>query len=310
LTDREFSESQFPYAHAIGAKAPPAFPANAHKGMVGKVLCLAGSPEMPGAAQLTLRAAQRGGAGLAVLAIFQTEMVDRITPVVPEAVFLDVSRTRDLYAGRLPREIGEYPCHARVAGPGLNSSGRTRELVRRLVEDDYKGPLILDADALNVLAGAPELLTMSQSKVILTPHPGEAERLLDRPVPDDREGRIEFAVELSLRSGSMCVLKGNGTVVTDGNSVYVNASGGPALATAGTGDVLAGLLGAYAAWSECLQGEGFSLFDAVVSAVYTHGLAGDLAAVEFGERGVIASDLITYLGQAQLQLARSHQTVG
>jgi NAD(P)H-hydrate epimerase len=227
--------------------------------------------------------------------------------MVPEAIFLDVSRTRDLYAGRLPREIGEYPCDARVAGPGLNSSGRTRELVRRLVEDDYKGPLILDADALNVLAGVPELLTMSQSKVILTPHPGEAERLLGDPVPDDRAGRIEFAMEIALRSGTLCVLKGPGTVVTDGNTVYVNETGGPAMATAGSGDVLAGLLGAYAAWSECLQGEGFSLFDAAVSAVHAHGLAGDLAAAEWGERAVIASDLIAYLGRAQMQMANTLQ---
>ncbi len=302
MNDREQVETPATYA---GPKSPPAFPANAHKGAVGKVLCLAGSPEMPGAAQFTLRAAQRGGAGLVTLAIFQTDMVDRITPTVPETVFLDVSRTRDLYAGRLPREIGEYRCDSRVAGPGLNSSGRTRELVRRLVEDDYKGPLILDADALNVLASVPELLTMSQSKVILTPHPGEAERLLDRPVPDDRDGRIEFALELALRSGSICVLKGNGTVVTDGATVFVNDSGGPAMSTAGTGDVLAGLLGAYTAWSECLGGEGFSLFDAVVAAVHVHGLAGDLAAAELGERAVIASDLIGYLGQAQLRLAGS-----
>ena len=310
MNDRKQVESQATYATAPGPKAPPAFPIDAHKGMVGKVLCLAGSPEMPGAAQLTVRAAQRGGAGLVALAIFQTEMVDRITPTVPEAIFLDVSRTRDLYAGRLPREIGEYRCDARVAGPGLNSSGRTRELVRRLVEDDYKGPLILDADALNVLASVPELLTMSQSKVILTPHPGEAERLLDREVPGDRDGRIEFAMELALRSGSMCVLKGNGTVVTDGSAVFVNDSGSPAMSTAGTGDVLAGLLGAYTAWSECLKSEEFTLFDAAVSAVHVHGLAGDLAAAEMGERAVIASDLIGYLGQAQMRLARSCEDAG
>ncbi len=298
------------YSRAAAPIAPPSLPVQAHKGTVGTVLCLAGSPEMPGAAQLTIRAAQRGGAGLVALAIFQTEMVDRITPTVPEAIFVDVSRTRDLYAGRLPQEIGEYPCDSRVAGPGLNSSGRTRELVRRLVEDDFKGPLILDADALNVLAGAPELLTMSQSQVILTPHPGEAERLLDREVPKDRDGRIEFALETSLRSGAMCVLKGNGTVVTDGRSVYVNETGGPAMATAGAGDVLSGLIGAYTAWSACLDGEGFSLFDAVVSAVYTHGLAGDLASADLGERSVIASDLIGYLGQAQLQLAQGVKASG
>lgn len=278
--------------------------------MAGRVLCLAGSPDMPGAAQLTVRAAQRGGAGVVTLATFQRDMLDRIAPASPETTYLDVSRTKDLYAGRLPREIATFDCDVRVAGPGLNRGGRTRELVRRLVEDDFEGPLLLDADALTVMAGAPELLTMSHSKVVLTPHPGEAEALLDRPVPLDPDGRVECALELALRSGSLCVLKGKGTVVTDGKSVYVNGSGGPAMATAGAGDVLAGLMGAYLAWSVCLKGEGFSIFDAVVSAVYVHGLAGDLAAAELGERAVISSDLIAYLGKAQLQLARSGAQTG
>ncbi|MCA9000947.1 MAG: NAD(P)H-hydrate dehydratase, partial [Planctomycetes bacterium] len=218
------------------------------------------------------------------------------------AIFLDVSRTRDLYAGRLPREIEEYPCDARVAGPGLNRSGRTRELVRRLVEDDFKGPLVLDADALNVLAGVPELLTMSQSQVILTPHPGEAERLMDCAVPSDEAGRIEFAMELAQRSGAICVLKGHSSVVTDGEQVHVNQTGGPGMATAGSGDVLAGLLGAYSAWAVRAKAQDYSLFDAAISAVHVHGLAGDLAAEQFGARGMVASDIIGQLGRAQMRL--------
>ncbi len=254
---------------------------------------------MPGAAQLVVRAAHRGGAGLVTLAVMQTELFDRVAPYTPETIYLDVSRTKDLYAGRLPREIGNYHSDVRVAGPGLNASGRTRELVRRLVEDNFTGPLVLDADALNVLAGVPELLTLSQSQVVLTPHPGEAERLLEREIPSDPDGRIDCALELAQRSGSICVLKGCGTVVTDGSQVFVNNSGGPAMATAGAGDVLSGVLGAYLAWSVKSANTAFGAFEAVCSAVHVHGLAGDFAAKELGVRGTIASDLIRFLPQAQ-----------
>ena len=150
-------------------------------------------PRCPGAAQLVVRAAQRGGAGLVTLAVMQTELFDRVAPFTPETIYLDVSRTKDLYAGRLPREIAGYHSHVRVVGPGLNASGRTRELVRRLVEDDFGGPLVLDADALNVLAGAPELLTLSESQVVLTPHPREAQKLLEREIPKEPEGRTNCA---------------------------------------------------------------------------------------------------------------------
>jgi len=257
---------------------------------------------MPGAAQLVVRAAQRAGAGLVTLAVMQTELFDRVAPYTPETIFLDCSRTKDLYVGRLPREIANYACDVRVAGPGLNASGRTRELVRRLVEDEFVGPLVLDADALNVLAGVPELLTLSQSQVVLTPHPGEAERLIEREIPKDEAGRIECALEIAGRSGALCVLKGHGTVVTDGKRVYVNPSGGPAMATAGAGDVLAGVLGAYLAWSLRCGDPEYDGFQAACAAVFAHGVAGDLAAKELGVRGTIASDLVQFLPRAQRQI--------
>ncbi len=278
---------------------PPPVPRDAHKGSMGKVLCIAGSPEMPGAAQLVLRAAQRGGAGLVALAVFQPELFDRVAPILPEAIYLDCCRSKALFAGRLPDEIENYASDVRVAGPGLNSSGRTRELVRRLVEAPYEGPLVLDADALNVLAGVPEVLTMSQSQVVLTPHPGEAERLLDRPIPSDEAGRIDCALELAQRSNAVCVLKGPHSIVTDGARLFLNPSGSPSLATAGSGDILAGLVGAYLAWSVRCQDPEFGLFEAVCSAVHVHGLAGEWAAREFGERGTIASDILQCLARAQ-----------
>ena len=280
-------------------KVPPPIPAQAHKGTMGRVLCVAGSPEMPGAAQLVLRAAQRGGAGLVALTVFQPELFDRVAPTIPEAIYLDCCRSKALFAGRLPDEIVQYPSDARVAGPGLNASGRTRELVRRLVEADYDGPLILDADALNVLAGVPEVLTMSECQVVLTPHVGEAERLLDHEVPADEEGRLACALELAQRSNAICVLKGPNSIVTDGERFFINSSGTPALATAGSGDVLSGLVAAYAAWARRCQQSDYDLFDAVCSAVHVHGLAGEQAAQEYGVRGTMASDILQCLPRAQ-----------
>ncbi|MEZ5974390.1 MAG: NAD(P)H-hydrate dehydratase [Planctomycetota bacterium] len=281
--------------------AMPALPRTAHKGIAGRVQCICGSPEMPGAAQLVVRAAARGGAGLVTLVAMQTELIPRVCAVSPETIYVDCSRTKDLYVGRLPREISGVLCHSRVVGPGLSPSGRTRELVRRLIEDTFAGPLVLDADALNVIAGAPELLALSPSQVVITPHPGEAGRLLEREVAHDKEARISAAVELARLADAICVLKGADTVVTDGERVFVNPSGNPAMATAGAGDVLAGLLGAYLAWSTQCGDSTFGVFEATVRAVYVHGLAGDLAAAQLGQRATIASDLIEYLGAAQRQ---------
>ena len=148
---------------------PPLDPA-AHKGAAGRLLCLAGSVGMPGAGALVCEAALRGGAGLVTLGVFAQEVIQAVAPRVPEATYLDLSRTQDLYAGRLPREIDEHRHHVRLAGPGQSRSGRTRELVRRLVESDFEGPTVLDADGLNVLAGAPEVLLQARGTVVLTPH--------------------------------------------------------------------------------------------------------------------------------------------
>lgn len=280
----------------------PRLPEGAHKGLAGSVLCLCGSPEMPGAAVLCVRAAQRAGAGLVTLAVFQRDLITLVANHSPETIFMDLSRTQDLFAGRLPRALVEGRQHARLVGPGMGSGGRTRELVRRMVEDDFDGPMVLDADALNVLAGSPEVVMACKARVVLTPHPGEAARLLEREVPSDDAGRLDVAMELSARSGAVCVLKGQKTVVTDGERTFVNSTGGPAMATAGSGDVLAGIATAYLARSARLQPEGFDTFAAVCAAVYAHGRAGDLAAAALGQSGVIASDLIEHLPLAQREL--------
>jgi len=283
---------------------PPALPANAHKGAAGRLLCLAGSPAYPGAAQLVVRAAARGGAGLVTLGILREELVPCVAPAAPEAVYLDLThawdliQTRDLHAGGLLKEIAAHLHDARLAGPGLGQEGATRELVHRLIESDFEGPLLLDADALNVLVGSADLTRAHPGPVVLTPHPGEAARLLDRPIPTDPTGRLAAAQELAEVTRAVCVLKGHRSIVCDGERAWIASTGNAGMATAGSGDVLAGLAGAYLAGAVHWGGDPF---DALCAAVHVHGLAGDLAAADLGERAVVASDLIAYLGAAQIR---------
>lgn len=275
--------------------APPALPSDAHKGDAGRVLCLAGSRRMPGAAALVARAAQRGGAGLVTLAALDPELLASVPCRAPEAVWIEPGDEE-------PAEVLVARADdVALAGPGLGATERTRRWVEGLLSV-WSRALVLDADALNVLAGEPERIRdrTERSACVLTPHPGEAARLLGRPVPRDGAGREAAARELARRSGAVVCLKGAGTVVTDGERAEVNESGNPGLATAGAGDVLAGLLAAYLAAVNAR----WTSFDAARAAVHAHGRAGDLAAAELGRRALIASDLLDALPRAQRELER------
>ncbi len=274
--------------------APPALRADAHKGDAGRLLLLCGSAAMPGAALLVARAAQRAGAGLVTVGCLDRELRALVPLAAPEALLLDLT-------GGVPRQLAERVDDARVVGCGLGDTPRTRRLVETLLADGFAGATVLDADALNVLAGEPELLAAAPGPLVLTPHPLEAARLLGREVPGDDEGRAAAARELARRSGAVVCLKGRHTVVVDGRSTYVNATGNPGMATAGSGDVLAGILGAYLA--QRADASTWTPFLAACAAVHAHGLAGDLAAAELGERGVIARDLVESLPAAQLRIA-------
>ena len=183
--------------------------------------------------------------------------------------------------------------HALLIGPGIGDDERARDIVGRFLEACPGVPRVLDADALNALRGEPEVLASAAGPVVITPHPGEAGRLLGRPVPSDSDGRAAAARELQRRSGAVVVLKGAATVVYDGERSYVNDTGNPGLATAGSGDVLAGILVAYLAR--------LAPFEAACAAVRIHGLAGDLAAERLGEAALVASDLIAELPAAQMR---------
>lgn len=243
-----------------------------HKGTYGTVGLLCGSAGMLGAAILCARGALRGGAGLVRACLPETLMAP-FTVAVPAATTL--ARTAELtglFGG----------VDALVVGPGLG----TREIKGQQILQILRSspvPTVLDADGLNLIAPLAAVL-VAGAPVVLTPHPGEAARLLDKTSAEVQQDREAAVVELAERSGQICVLKGTETLVCDGERVYENHSGNPGLATGGTGDVLAGLMGA-------LLAQGMAAFDAARLAVHVHGRAGDLVAGRLSQAGLTAEDL-------------------
>lgn len=264
-----------------------------HKGDFGKVCIIAGSVGMSGAAALAGRAALRAGAGLVRVAIPKS-----VLPIVAsiEPSFTTIPLPEDSL-GRISAKainiildaVSENDAFA--FGPGIGVSGGLRSLLESLLGQDQLR-LIIDADGLNNLAGMKGWPKKLKAKLILTPHPGEMKRLWSalfrEPFPADRQGQ---AVQLAQHTTAVVALKGAGTVVTDGQKIYINKTGNPGMATAGSGDVLTGVITA-------LMGQGLSNFDAVVLGVYIHGLAGDIAAEKVGQVSLMATDMIEALGEA------------
>ncbi|MGE3316557.1 MAG: NAD(P)H-hydrate dehydratase, partial [Planctomycetaceae bacterium] len=190
-------------------------------------------------------------------------------------------------------------CNALASGPGLGQAKGCAEMVTALYRDAMV-PAVFDADALNALAKSKRALAPSAKRKplaprVLTPHPGEFARLLDtssEAVAADREG---LAIEFARRTEVILVLKGQHSIVTDGERIAVNTTGNSGMATGGTGDVLTGVIAS-------LLAQGMTPFEAAQLGVHWHGLAGDLAAAELSEPGMIASDLPRYLGRAWHEL--------
>ena len=288
-------------------RPPPRLAADAHKGDAGRVLCVAGSETMPGAALLAARAAQRAGAGLVAVGCLDATLLGLVPAAAPEAVLVDLTEAFErggrVRPGADERLRARAP-HAVLLGPGLGDDARTRSVLA-LALATFAVPMALDADALNALDGEPERLRAARAPLVLTPHPGEAARLLGLEVPRDPDGRLAAARELAARAGALVCLKGRGTVVAEpGGACWVNPSGNPGMATAGAGDVLAGILVAYLASCSTLASSGWTPFDAAARAVHVHGRAGDLARAERGTRGLVAGDLVEFLPAAQIACDR------
>ena len=257
---------------------------HSHKGTCGTVLLAAGSTGMLGAAILAARGALRGGAGL-VRAWVPEVQRNPLTIAVPCATTLSRGEGGPGGGGMGGVDVRAAlsGCDAVVVGPGLgnDAAGLVPELLHAA-----DMPVVLDADGLNAVAPLTVVLPGAAEGLprILTPHPGEAARLLGCGSGDVQGGRQDAAVALAERSGGIAVLKGHGTLVTDGERLFTNGTGNPGMATGGSGDVLAGLIGA-------LLAQGMDPFEAAVFGVHVHGLAGDLVAERIGEVGLTAEDL-------------------
>ena len=266
--------------------------ADSNKGNYGRVLVLAGSRGMAGAGVLCAGAALRAGAGLVKLAVPREllPLVAAANPCVMTAALSQDDEGRfssDALAEALPLAAGNDVV---AVGPGLGKSAALAFFITRLLAKHDK-PIVLDADGLNNLADQPEALRHHAGPVVVTPHPGEFGRLLGIGAGDVQANRRELAVRFARDRRVSVVLKGHGTLVTDGQCLYVNSTGNPGMATAGSGDVLTGIIAA-------LIGQGLDPFGAARLGVYLHGLAGDLAAAVVGEVSLIATDLIDYLPRA------------
>jgi len=247
-------------------------PRNANKGDFGRVLVVAGSRGMAGAAILCAKGALRAGAGLVTISL-PNELFPVVQCALPEAICV----SRDLSADFLNK------FDSVAIGPGLGSSHDTWEIVMHILEN-YGGKIVLDADALNIIAGTN---TSFDADTIITPHPGEAARLLGTTPAIIQSRREASAAVLAEKFGCTVVLKGNGTLIASTIpklSLFISKTGNPGMATGGSGDVLTGVIASFLA-------QGMDTQTAACSAVYIHGFAGDLMIKEYGEYGLIAGDL-------------------
>ena len=275
----------------------PGRPENGHKGTFGKVLIVGGSIGMSGAVCLSSVSALRSGSGLVTAAIPRSiQMV--VASHEPCVMTIGLSTDPDGQLASISTECIEELLAGKDAvaiGPGLGQSGAATELVAAILEI-CRVPLIVDADALNIAAARGLLAKRAkQSPCVITPHPGEFSRLTGKPVSDDEETRISTAVEFAMTHRLTVVLKGPRTVVTNGERLFINTTGNSGMATGGSGDVLTGIIAS-------LLGQKMNAFEAAALAVHAHGRAGDLAASELGQRGMIASDLLKSLPEAWQKL--------
>jgi len=263
-----------------------------NKGSAGKLLIVAGSPGMAGAAVLAAVSAYRSGAGLVKVAA-KPEVIRVIQCTVPEATCLILGDDIDENKRLISREAELYD--AVVVGPGLGRSEEAGRLVRHIIRNVDK-PMIIDADGLNLISDDPRVLMEAMNDVIITPHPGEMGRLLGCTPSEINSDRLNIAADFANTYGVVTVLKGAGSLIAcpDGK-VYMNPTGNSAMATAGSGDVLSGIAGAFLA-------AGVPVERSAAAAVYVHGMSGDICRDEKGEYATLASDLAAGAGEALRQL--------
>lgn len=277
------------------SKRMPKRPKDAHKGTFGKVLAIAGSEQYPGAAYLSVAAAYRAGAGLVTLATIP--VVQRIVgKKIPEVTFIVLPEEKgaisNLAMDVLYDKLWEYGDSVILVGPGLTIL--PFKFVNEIFKLDDEDKLIIDGDGLNILSEVDywwESFEQHGIEVILTPHPGEMARLTGLSISKIQKDRENIALRYAEVWGQTVVLKGANTIIASpSGEALISPFANPALATAGTGDVLAGIIAGMLA-------QGLEHFEAAGAGVYIHGAAGEVLRKKVGEAGVLASDFLLILPQ-------------
>ena len=282
-------------------KVLPRYDENTHKGTRGRVLIVAGATGLTGAAALSAYGAQRIGAGLVTVAcpeslnaILEVKLTEPMTAPVPEVEggFLSLKA-----AGRILHLAANV--NAVVIGPGIGRHRETGQLLREILTK-LTVPMVVDADALHLLGGQLDIFKAAQAPVVLTPHPGEAACLLKTTISEVEQNRVKVAKQIAEGYNVVVVLKGRFTVIANPQGqVRLNPTGNRGLATAGTGDVLSGIVGG-------LLAQRLTPFEAATAGVYLHGLAGERASRRFGLDGLLAGDLLPILPRLLRRLRESN----
>jgi NAD(P)H-hydrate epimerase len=264
--------------------------ADGHKGTYGTVLVVAGSEGMSGAAILVGRGALHSGAGLVRVAC-----PSRIQQIVamghPCYTTFGIRQHTDGTLGDgAAEQVVEFAgtADAVAMGPGLGHGPGVAQFVLDILQELADTPTVLDADGLNVIAQLGQGFPDRSAPLVLTPHPGEMARLCGKSVPEIQANRESIAIEFATKHRVILLLKGNATLVTDGERLYRNTTGNPGMATGGSGDVLTGVIAA-------IMGQGLEAFESAVLGAWVHGRAGDIAASKLGQVSLTAADLADHL---------------
>ena len=283
-----FSSERIPFT------MPKRSPAS-NKGDFGKILIVGGAENMAGAAYLSSLAAYRSGAGL--VRIFTTEENRTILQtLIPEAVLITYCSDDDI-----PNLLIPYinDSDAIVIGPGLSKSSDARSMLETVLKN-ASCPLIIDADALNILSEKPTLWTLVGKNTVITPHMGEMSRLTGKSISYLKENAVKNAVEFAKEKGVICCMRDASTVISDGERVYISRSGCSALSKGGAGDVLTGIIASLSVSKK-------DIFKASCMGTYLHGRAGTLAAEKLGEYSLLARDIAENICEAIKESNSSHE---
>jgi ADP-dependent NAD(P)H-hydrate dehydratase / NAD(P)H-hydrate epimerase len=265
-----------------------------HKGNFGHVLLIAGSIGKAGAAVLASKACLRSGCGLLTSHVPE-KCVDIIQTAIPEAM-VSVDQSSE-YFSTVP-DLSVYDVVA--IGPGIAKKEKTRQAFNQILAE-YNNPMVIDADGLNIIAENKEMIKKIPQNSILTPHPGEFQRLVGKF--DDGFSKMSAQIEFSKKYKLIVVLKGAYTSISmPSGQCFFNETGNPGMATAGSGDVLTGIIAGMLA-------QGFTPDQSAIGGVYIHGLSGDIAKMHLGEKSLIAGDIIDFLGKAFLNIIKTNSSL-